>query len=128
VSCTVRGVGLFQTSGALTRHQNERTEGGQPPCQRDRRPQQPPVHELQRVPSDVLATQAGAGSVTFTAAGTFGFVCFSHTSMKGAIRVVAAAPQSVPASSGGLTVATTVLLLAAAAFGLHRLRRRRAVN
>jgi len=54
------------------------------------------------------------GVVTFTNVGTFGFVCLNHSSMKGAINVVAAsASPAVPAPvlPPGLTFALTVLLL-----------------
>jgi hypothetical protein len=50
------------------------------------------------------------GAVTFTKVGTFGFVCLNHSSMKGAIKVVAA-PSSVPVSSPWLVVSLTVLML-----------------
>jgi len=60
------------------------------------------------------------GSVTFTTAGTFGFVCLSHSSMKGAIQVLPAA--AVPALSPWMTVGLTMLLLASgwALTGIHR--------
>jgi hypothetical protein len=61
------------------------------------------------------------GSVTFNTAGTFGFVCLAHSSMKGAIHVVAA---PVPALSPWMTLALTVLLLASGCglIGNHRRR------
>ena len=53
------------------------------------------------------------GSVTFNTVGSFGFVCLSHSSMKGAIKVVAAAtPTAAPAVSPWLAAALLLLLLA----------------
>lgn len=54
------------------------------------------------------------GSVTFNSVGTFGFFCSNHSTMKGAIKVVAA-PQATaaPLASPGLTLALTLLLLLA---------------
>ncbi len=54
------------------------------------------------------------GTVTFNGVGTFGFFCSNHSTMKGAIKVVAAprAPATAaPVASPGLTLALTVLLL-----------------
>lgn len=64
------------------------------------------------------------GSVTFNAAGTFGFKCSSHSPMVGAIRVVTAPPATVPALSQWLAIALSVILLASGLipFG-HRSRR-----
>ena len=64
------------------------------------------------------------GSVTFNTAGTFGFVCLSHTSMKGAIKVVS---QAVPALSPGLAASLTILLLATGLVLARTHRRRRAL-
>ena len=54
------------------------------------------------------------GSVTFNVVGTFGFVCLSHSSMKGAIKVVPASfvAASVPAASTWLWALLMLLLLA----------------
>jgi hypothetical protein len=53
------------------------------------------------------------GAVTFNSVGTFGFVCLSHSAMKGAIRVVQGPPPaSVPALSPWLAAGLTVVLLA----------------
>src|SRR5262245_37607561 len=54
------------------------------------------------------------GSVTFNSPGTFGFVCLSHTPMKGAIEVLAAAPAApapVPVTSIPLSVALALFFL-----------------
>jgi len=54
-----------------------------------------------------------AGSVTFNAPGTFGFVCLAHSPMKGAIKVVGApVVATVPASSVALLALLTLSLLA----------------
>jgi plastocyanin len=50
------------------------------------------------------------GSVTFNTVGTFGFVCLNHSTMKGAIKVVAG--PAVPAVSTWMAIALTLLLLA----------------
>ncbi len=65
------------------------------------------------------------GAVTFTAVGTFGYKCLSHSPMIGAIKVVAAAPaSSVPALSPWLAAALTALLLASGLLLIrNRLRR-----
>jgi hypothetical protein len=67
------------------------------------------------------------GMVTFTAPGTFGFVCLNHSSMKGAIQVLpAAVPTSaVPAVSPWLACGLALTLLALGA-GLLRAVRLRA--
>lgn len=63
------------------------------------------------------------GRVTFNSVGTFGYVCLNHSSMKGAIRVVAAPPaQAVPAAS---SVALTGLMLTLLASGVLLMRSRR---
>jgi hypothetical protein len=64
------------------------------------------------------------GSVTFNSAGTFGFVCLSHSSMKGAIKVVPVT-SSVPALPGPAAVALTVLLLGAGSILIRRPARAR---
>lgn len=59
------------------------------------------------------------GLVTFTAVGVYGFQCLNHSSMKGAIKVVAAAaPASTPspAVSPWLMAALALLLLASGAY------------
>jgi hypothetical protein len=65
------------------------------------------------------------GQVTFTTVGTFGYTCLVHSSMKGAIKVVAAtttASSPVPALSAAPVVALAIGLLAS---GLVLVRRRR---
>jgi hypothetical protein len=54
------------------------------------------------------------GSVTFVAPGTFGYFCTSHTSMKGAIRVVPAPVLAapVPALSSQMLACLAALLFA----------------
>jgi hypothetical protein len=59
------------------------------------------------------------GLVTFSAVGTFGFQCLNHSSMKGAIKVVAAAAPAAtpsPALAPWLIAALTLLLLASGAY------------
>ena len=70
------------------------------------------------------------GSVTFNTAGTFGFHCLSHSTMKGAISVLAVAPPppSVPALSPWWVAALTVLMLATGLVLLGRRRSHRAVE
>lgn len=63
------------------------------------------------------------GHVTFNAPGTFGFQCLNHSSMKGAINVIAAAPSpatAAPAASLTLTLALTLVLLASGLFSIAR--------
>jgi plastocyanin len=60
------------------------------------------------------------GSVTFNAAGTFGYQCNAHAPMIGAIKVVQA-PPSVPAVSPWLVITLAALLFAS---GLIVVRRR----
>ncbi len=63
------------------------------------------------------------GSVTFSAVGIFGFQCLNHSSMKGAIKVVAAAaPTPTPSASRWLMAALTLIVLAT---GAHLLQARR---
>ena len=66
------------------------------------------------------------GSVTFTAPGTFGYECLSHSPMIGAVGVVAAPPAAAPATSSWLIVALTTLLLASGLFAIRFHRSRRA--
>jgi hypothetical protein len=66
------------------------------------------------------------GAVTFTTVGTFGFQCLSHSPMKGAIKVVAAAPPTVPVRAGWLTFTLTVLLMATGMVLTRKRRTRRA--
>jgi hypothetical protein len=66
------------------------------------------------------------GSVTFNTAGTFGFTCLVHSSMKGAIQVVAAPPAPVPALSPWLSFSLIGALLAIG-WALTANRRRRSL-
>jgi plastocyanin len=60
------------------------------------------------------------GSVTFNAAGTFGYECKAHpTIMFGAIKVVQA-PPAAPALSPWMTVALTLLLFAGGVLVVRR--------
>jgi len=59
------------------------------------------------------------GSVTFNTVGTYGFVCLSHSSMKGAIKVVPAS-QPAPAVPHGLLAAAGGLLLWSGSKALRR--------
>jgi len=51
------------------------------------------------------------GAVTFSAPGTFGYHCLSHSSMLGAVRVVPAPPAPAPALSPWLAAVMAGLLL-----------------
>jgi len=63
------------------------------------------------------------GSVTFTAPGTYGYVCLAHSSMTGAIRVVQA--TAVPTNSPWATTGLAGLLLASGLLAMrHRQRLR----
>lgn len=67
------------------------------------------------------------GRVTFTTAGTFGYVCGFHPQMKGAVHVVPAqAASAVPASGQVASVLLVVALLAVGARAQGRPRQRRA--
>jgi len=62
----------------------------------------------------VIKTVNGAttGSVTFPSPGIFGYQCLNHSSMKGAIQVIAASqPAAAPALSPWLALGLTLLLL-----------------
>ncbi len=61
------------------------------------------------------------GHVTFTSAGTFGFVCEVHATMTGAIRVLPAVTTSVPGLPPAFAVGLAIVLLAA---GVRLLRGR----
>lgn len=73
-------------------------------------------------PNPIAANQNGV--VTFTSPGTYGFVCLSHSSMKGAIFVVPA--PAVPTAAAPATPwwALGALLAALAAGGVVAMRRR----
>jgi hypothetical protein len=60
-------------------------------------------------PNPITGTETGA--VTFTAPGTFGYLCGVHPSMKGAIQVVPAAPAAVPALGWAARAGLLILLL-----------------
>ncbi len=60
-------------------------------------------------PNPITGTETGA--VTFTAPGTFGYVCGVHPSMKGAIQVVPAAPAAVPALGWAARAGLLILLM-----------------
>ena len=82
------------------------------------------VHPLvgREIPSPITLHQNG--SVTFDTPGTFNYICTQHTSMKGAIKVVA--PQAVPALSPWMTVGLTAFLLASGWVLIRNHRRPRA--
>jgi len=64
----------------------------------------------------------GAGNVTFTQPGTFGWRCLIHSQMIGSVMVVSPPPPAVPAAGAGAVGLLVALLLG---FGLvTRLRRR----
>jgi plastocyanin len=69
-----------------------------------------------------IAGHDASGNVTFTAAGTFGYLCSVHATMTGAIQVVAPVAP-VPASGTALRLVLLALLLASALSLLRRARR-----
>jgi len=75
-------------------------------------------------PNPISAHQNG--SVTFTAPGTFGFVCLAHSSMKGAIQVLAAPAAAAPALSFGQFALLLLLLTVGGLVGSRRSRPRSA--
>jgi hypothetical protein len=67
------------------------------------------------------------GLVTFNTVGIFGYQCLNHSSMKGAIKVIAAAPAPTPSPAvSPLSVAALALLLLASGAIWIRNRRPRA--
>jgi hypothetical protein len=75
-------------------------------------------------PNPILFHQNG--SVTFTAPGTFGYVCLAHSPMVGSVKVVPAAPQAVSALSPWWVAALTTFVLASGLLAVRQQRIRRA--
>jgi plastocyanin len=68
-----------------------------------------------------IAGHDATGNVTFTAAGTYGYICGVHATMTGAIQVVAPAAV-VPALGGRLPLLMGILVLAGAILVVRRFR------